>query len=203
MKKIFKSLFTVYLILLLFFISGCKNKEIDKTKPVTLQEYLEKGKEEWFSTGKKEYIVQAMMVSKPLSFHNDYENADYLVEDDGETIVIKGTVGEMWASKLSKVIDTYTRPDGTKIESADFTIKDTYIDLLSIPSADSNYAMFVPKDVSVIVETAWGDTLYANSEGTDHGEGDYLVCRVGEDGKPDLSDVWVLNGVIFKNTYQN
>lgn len=66
---------------------------------------------------------------------------------------------------------------------------------------DSNYAMFVPADTIVIVETAWGDELHTIVLNVPHGDGDYLVCRKGEDGKPDLSDVWVLNGVIFQKTY--
>ena len=43
--------------------------------------------------------------------------------------------------------------------------------------------------------------LQANRAGVPHGEGDYLVCGAGEDGQPDLSDVWVVNGAIFPDTY--
>jgi basic membrane protein A len=51
------------------------------------------------------------------------------------------------------------------------------------------------------VNTAWGDVLHTNLPNAPHGEGDYLVCRVGEDGQPDLSDVWVVNGVQFPSNY--
>ena len=50
---------------------------------MTLDEYLERGGEDWFLTGKKQYAVQAMMVSKETSFHNELEVVDYTVMDDG------------------------------------------------------------------------------------------------------------------------
>lgn len=168
---------------------------------MTLDEYLEKGGEEWFLTGKKEYTVQAMMVSKETTFHNELEVTDYAVDDDGVTVIIKGTSGEMWASKLTKVISTYTKPDGSEVTAEDFAEKDVFIDLVTIPAIDTNYAMFVPNTVSVTVETAWGDILHTNLPNAPHGDGDFLVCRVGENDEPDLSDVWVLNGVVFPDNY--
>jgi len=166
-----------------------------------LDEYLDKSGEEWFLTGKKDYAVQAMMVSKETSFHNEPEAADYTVSDDGMTIVLRGTAGEMWASKLPQVISSYTKPDGSEISKSDFEKKDTFIDLITKPRPDMNFAMHVPCDISVIVETVWGDILHTNLPDVPHGNRDYLICRKGDDGEPDLSDVWVLNGILFPETY--
>ena len=168
---------------------------------MTLAEYLEKGGQEWFLTGKLEYSVQAMMVSRETKFHNELEVVDYTVNDDGVTVVLKGTLGEMWTSGLSKVIATYTRPDGSEITAADFAEKDVFIDLITRAAPDTNYAMHVPNRVSVTVETAWGNVLHTNLPNAPHGDGDFLVCRAGEDGHPDLSDVWVLNGNQFMLNY--
>ena len=168
---------------------------------MTFEEYLAQGGEAWFLTGKLAYTVQAMMVSKETSFHNELEVADYTVTDDGETVVLKGKFDEMWASKLPKVISTYTKPDGSEISAEDFEEKDVYIDIITKPEPDSYYAMFVPLNVSVTLETAWGDVLHTNLPNAPHGDGDYLVCRVGEDGEPDYSDAWVLNGVLFSEYY--
>ena len=168
---------------------------------MTMAEYLEQSENEWFLTGKKEYTVQAMMPSKETSFHNELEVVDYTVTNDGITVILKGTLGEMWTSKLSKVISTYTKADGSEITEKDFEVKDRYIDLKTKAAPDTNYAMYVPNDISVTVETAWGDVLHTNLPNAPHGDGDFLVCRAGEDGEPDLSDVWVRNGVQFPENY--
>ena len=169
---------------------------------MTMAEYLEQSENEWFLTGKKEYTVQAMMPSKETSFHNELEVVDYTVTNDGITVILKGTLGEMWTSKLSKVISTYTKADGSEITEKDFEVKDRYIDLKTKAAPDTNYAMHVPNDISVTVETSWGDVLHTNLPNAPHGDGDFLVCRAGEDGEPDLSDVWVLNGVLFPENYE-
>lgn len=174
---------------------------VSQTKNMTLEDYLKKSGEKWFLTGKKKYSVQAMMVSKETSFHNELEVTDYTVTDDGVTVILKGTVGEIWTSKLPKVISTYTKPDGSEISEKDFAQKDVFIDLITIPAVDSNYAMFVPNTISVTVETAWGDILHTNLPNAPHGNGDFLICRAGENNEPDLSDVWVLNGVQFPIKY--
>lgn len=184
------------LILLLPLAAG--NAAIQKS--MSLAEYLEQTDEAWFLTGKKAYPVQAMMVSGETAFHNALEDVDYTVADDSETVILKGVAGEMWTSPLSRVQSTYTKPDGSIVSLADFEEKDAFIDLVAVPSPGSNYAMHVPLDVSVTVETG-GSILHANLPGAPHGKGDYLVCRVGADGKPDLSDVWVLNGEIFPANY--
>ena len=168
---------------------------------VTLAEYHEQTGEKWFLTGKKAYPVQAMMVSGETTFHNALEDVDYTVVDDGVTVILKGVVGEMWTSSLSRVQSTYAKPDGSEISAADFAVKDAFIDLVAVPRPESNYAIHVPLEVSVTVETGGGDVLHANLAGVPHGDGDYLVCNVGADGQPDLSDVWVLNGVVFQSNY--
>ena len=192
-----KRIILILLILLLPLAAG--NAAIQKS--MNLAEYLEQTDEAWFLTGKKAYPVQAMMVSGKTTFHNALEDVEYTVVDDGETVILKGVAGELWTSSLPRVQSTYTKPDGSQVSPADFAEKDTFIDLVAIPSPGSYYAMHVPLDVSVTVETGGGNILHANLPGVSHGRGDYLVCRVGEDGKPDLSDVWVVNGEIFPANY--
>ena len=168
---------------------------------LTLEEYLDAPAYGWFSTGKTEYTIQGMMVSKETSFHNPLEVTDYTVTDDGVSVILKGTAGEQWVSKLEKVMATYTKADGSPLTAEDFAEKDVFIDLKTKAEPDTNLAMFVPADISVTVNTAWGDVLHTNLPNAPHGAGDCLVCRPNEDGTPDLSDVWVVNGEIFSSTY--
>ena len=181
--------------------SGCDEKKEQEQKNLSISEYLEETNENWFLTGKKEYTVQAMMVSKKMTFHNDLEVVDLVAENDGKTVVLKGTRDEIWTSPLSQVIKKYTKPDGSEICKEDFANKDVFIDIVTIPALDTYYAMHVPKSITVNVETAQGDVLHTNLSNAQHGEGDYLVCTIGEDGGPDLSNIWVLNGLIFPDCY--
>ena len=166
-----------------------------------LSEYLEQTEESWFLTGKIEYSIQAMMVSKTTFFRNELEIADYVVEDDGETVILKGILGEMWASKLRDVKSAYTAVDGSELDNTVFSKKDSWVTIKSISKPNSYYAMFVPVDISVTVKTAWGDILHTNMPESQHSNGDYLVCRIGVDGEPDISDVWILNGLLFSEYY--
>ena len=170
-------------------------------KNMTFEEYLKTGREQWFLTGKKEYGIQGMMVSKETSFRNEYEDVGYTVNDDGISVVLKGTAGEMWVSALPKVQSTYVRKDGSKITEADFSVRDVFIDLVTVPSPNSCYAMHVPEDTSVTVITSNGYELHTNLPGIDHGGGDFILSSVRKERTPDLSDVWVVNGVLFKNCY--
>jgi hypothetical protein len=116
-------------------------------------------------------------------------------------VILKGGLNEMWASKLPKVISTYTKADGSALGETDFADKDVWVSLVTIAEPDAYFAMHVPLDVSVTVTCAFGDELHTNLADAPHGDGDFLVCRKGADGKPDLSDVWVLDGVVFPEYY--
>lgn len=61
--------------------SGCDAKEKQEQKTLSLSEYLEESNENWFLTGKKEYTIQAMMVSKEMTFHNDLEVVDLVARE--------------------------------------------------------------------------------------------------------------------------
>lgn len=198
-RKLFVLMLVVIAVMMTF--CGCSTKKQQDQKSLSLNEYLKETDEKWFLTGKKEYTIQAMMVSKEMTFHNDLEVVDLTASDDGETVVLKGTRDEIWTSPLPKVVSRYRKPDGSELSIDDFAVKDVFIDIETIPALDSYYAMHVPKDINVIVETPQGDILNTNLPNAPHGEGDYLICMIGKDGGPDLSDVWVLNGLIFPDCY--
>ena len=98
-------------------------------------------------------------------------------------------------------VKTYTREDGSALYADDF--KDNLgkkVTLKTKGEEGTNFALRVPSDTVVRVETAWGDVLYTNASDAPHDDGDYLVCN-NVDGSADLSDVWVVNGEIFPKTY--
>jgi hypothetical protein len=191
-------------LLMVLVLSACVNtpgaEDAQTQISMRFADYMDQRGEAWFLTGKREYRVQAMMVSGELSFHNELENVDYVAVDDGETVVLRGTRGEMWTSPLSKVVTRYTKPDGSELRREDFAEKDVLIDIVTIPTRDSYYAMHVPAEITVTVETAGGNVLHTNLPNARHGEGDYLVCAAQEGG-PNTEDVWVLNGLVFPDCY--
>ncbi len=173
------------------------------TKSVEMNylDYINAHEDEFFLTGKTDYSVEAKMVSEPTHVYNELELVSYDVTDDGVSVIIKGTLDEEWVTKVSKVIKTYTKEDGSALDEEFFkNSKDVFQTIKTKPTQDSNFALFVPKDVILTVETAWGDTLYTNKSEVNHGNGDYLMCS-NKDGKPDLSDVWVVNGAVLPKTY--
>ena len=203
MKKRIALFLAFILCFLLFACAKTPENATDQPTPaseITMEAYLALGLSDWFPTGKTDYRVQAKMVSADTEVYNELEDAHYTAQPNGEDVILKGTQGEEWVTKLSKVAKTYTKPDGSEITLEDFTQLDAYIDLKTIPT-EGYFAYFIPADYKVTVSTAWGDVLHANRDGVPHGDGDYLVCAAGEDGKPDLADVWVVNGAVFLQTY--
>lgn len=145
--------------------------------------------------------LEGRMVSEATDVYNHLELVSYHVEPDGESVILTGTVGEEWVTPVSKVLKTYTKEDGSALSADDF--KDNLgkkVTLKTKGEEGTNFALIVPSDTVVRVETAWGDVLYTNASDAPHGDGDYLVCN-NVDGSADLSDVWVVNGEIFPKTY--
>lgn len=171
-------------------------------RPMTLEEYLGQTGEKWFRTAKTKRTMKAMMVSRETIFENEFEVVRYTVMDDGETVVLKGSCGEMLASRLPAVVSAYTKTDGSEIRAEDFAVRDRTIDIVTRTDPDAYFAMRIPTEISVTVATARGEALHSNLPNTEHGEGDYLVCRTDASGTPDLSDVWILNGKIFPAYYE-
>ena len=187
------------IIVSIFLLASCQSTKVIEC---TSSDYLAEHMEDGFVTGKTDYVISGMMVKDPYDTYNFLELTNYHVEDDGISVVLKGTLGEEWSTKLSKVLKTYTKEDGSALTDSDLlNNKGTFIPLRAKATPDANFAFYVPKNVIVEVQTAWGDVLYTNKSDTDHGKGDYLVCN-NKDGQPDLSDVWVVNGAVFETTYK-
>lgn len=149
---------------------------------------------------KKSYVVEVMLPDKPTKVKNFLEGAEYLAQPSEGAVITKGTVGEMWVAKMEKVCKTYKKLDGTALTPNDLT-PGRFIRVKTVQADVFNYAMFVPSPKMFAVQTGWGDVLVTNLPDVPHGKGDFIVC--GEkDGKPDLSDMWVVNGSVFDSTYQ-
>ena len=71
------------------------------------------------------------------------------------------------------------------------------------PNNATTMACFVPKTQKGQIQTSWGTVRNLNGVGVSHGKGDFIVCSMLPNGKPNLSSRWVVNGEIFADTYVN
>lgn len=176
-----------------------KKNIVVSNAPILLEEYLALELYSWFPTYKKDYQIKAKMVSDQTEVYNYLEDVHYIAHRDSD-VVLKGTLEEEWVKKFSNVAATYTKLDGSEITIGDFFVRDKYIDIKTI-SKKGCYAYFAPLKYKVEVRIAEGCQLHANREGIAHGQGDYLVCHADKNGKPDLANVWVVNGIQFEANY--
>lgn len=88
--------------------------------------------------------------------------------------------------------------DGTHITQEN--IPAGVFDIVTIVD-DSAETIFAEQTIEQTkVSTSWGEVLTANREGVPHGDGDFIVFA-NKDGKPNPDDSWVVNGMVFNNTY--
>lgn len=143
---------------------------------------------------------------------NDSEKYEFLMANcelvkELTPYALKGAFGEMWVISINKLIERYTFEDGTKLTEDELGTKLKKGKLKIKTKANGNLTWCTQVTVDkgeVTVITADGTRLICNNqELKDHGDGDYLLCCCSKDnGQPDLSDVWVVNGVVFEETYE-
>lgn len=146
----------------------------------------------WFRAKKKSYEIWARLGVPNTSVYNILENAGYDITP-GNDIVLSGTAGEQWVISREKFAKTYHVVNGN--------LSYNFKKVATNPSAGYVFAQQV-KTVQQ-VRTSWGAVLTANSPDSaiPHGNGDFIVASPLPNGTPNLNDMWVVNGTIFRQTY--
>ena len=146
---------------------------------------------------KKSYAMKAEVVAIGTEIYNFMEDCHYTT-NEAKCVKLIGTVGEEWPVTLEKLAKTYTLADGTPITQEN--IPAGVFDIVTIVD-DSAETIFAEQTIEQTkVSTSWGEVLTANREGVPHGDGDFIVFA-NKDGKPNPDDSWVVNGMVFNNTY--
>lgn len=158
-----------------------------------------------FQTRKQVYTIWGSYPEYGTRAVNPLENVEYIT-DVKTPIILKGTVDEEWVTSVEKVCQTYDYidQDGNELplRGNHFPLDGCYIPLRSKPDATNVYAMFVPVDEIYTLQTTWGQTLTINNPMVEHGEGDYVIAAMNSyDGRMKTDDMWVVNGLVFPNTY--
>lgn len=146
---------------------------------------------------KKSYAMKAEVVAIGTEIYNFLEDCHYTT-NEAKCVKLIGAVGEEWPVTLEKLAKTYTLADGTHITQEN--IPAGVFDIVTIVD-DSAETIFAEQTIEQTkVSTSWGEVLTANREGVPHGDGDFIVFA-NKDGKPNPDDSWVVNGMVFNNTY--
>lgn len=151
--------------------------------------------------------MQQIQQQNPQMYQFLMQNA-YIVSEK-KRFVLCGMGGELWCIGDNKLAKTYVfAADGGQIDPASLKqkIKDGVIDWTKVRTREDSgtlFARFVPLGKQEVVLTSWGDRLLANDPSVNmHGKGDFILYS-SKNGQPDLSDSWVVNGAVFKATYNN
>lgn len=142
----------------------------------------------------------------------------YIVDGD-KRFVLSGTQGELWTIDANKLAKTYVfagnmnKPDedinyeSIKARYANKRLRGASVmkwQLLETRGVKGyNFACQVPANEVFTLNTSWGSILTGNDPSIPHGKGDFVVCAANPDGTPNLNDRWIVNGLIFGDTYDN
>lgn len=122
--------------------------------------------------------------------------------------ILCGTLGEYWVVNEKTLTRKYVMLFGEHRESiTDDVIKEylsddsaRFLPIETVPDQSQAWACFVPVEQTGTVTTPWGAVLTYNTPTIEHNGGDYIIAQ-DKDGAPDMSDRYVVNGGVFKNTY--
>ena len=129
-----------------------------------------------------------------------------------DRVILAGTQGELWTIKLNKLAQTYD------IVNSDNSVSPITPQSLSAKMVNGEMdwtrirtkkdasvvmACFVPVGYQMQITTSWGAVLTVNANGVPHGKGDFIMASRNPDGTPNMNDRWVVNGLIFRDTYDN
>ena len=159
------------------------------------------------------YFTASEMAQLKTSNPNMYEflckNADVTTEK--RPFVLCGTGGEMWATGGANIAKTYVfasddseiSPETLKKKAGNKNVLDWTKVRTRADSAEC-YAQFVPLPQTGQIKTAWGSILTVNDPQVKmHGKGDFILYEILPNGQPNENDKRVVNGAVFKNTYNN
>ena len=134
----------------------------------------------------------------------------YLV-DNAHPFVLAGTVGEFWTIKPDQLASKYMflsegKPTAINQETLNKRLKNGILDWTQIrsnPETSEVYACFVPTSQRGQVQSSYAVLQY-NAPYVKHGKGDFLIARhLLSNGQPDTSRLSVVNGLVFRDTYDN
>lgn len=160
---------------------------------------------------KQIYSVKCCIPPKDIEIYNHLEDAHYTTNNT-EKVLMKGLMNEIWLIDLKTLMNSYKFLDGEDINMETLNQRGKIIDndlimnwqdVISINNS-MKYAQMIPKLYKLQITTKYGTNLNVNSDNSvsNHDQGDFILCSIDKDGKPNLNDKWVVDGNVFKKTYK-
>ena len=152
---------------------------------------------------KKSYIIQVKLAKPGEKYYNKLEDAHY--EGKLGDAVLIGTQNEEWTTSIENVCKKYTLMNGETLTPN--MLRETPIKIKTIvgENAEKVFAFHIKQNKDTTdkygIKTSWGAELTINSSKSEHGDGDWVVSYA-KNGQIDENNLAVINGLVFKDTYQ-
>jgi len=150
--------------------------------------------------------LEKMKAEAPQNYQllqNLAQQGKLYVVSEKTPVVLVGTMGEMWTVKFEKLVKGYTLTNGNAWDSIKPEVVVDWTSITSNPDASVAFACFVPVMQKGQIQTPWGAVLNYNGNFVRHGRGDFIIAQMNADGTPNMQDRYVVNGLVFRETYNN
>lgn len=124
-----------------------------------------------------------------------------------EPYIVSGTCGELSVLNENCLIENYKFVGGFPVSKLDLNLRTTddgLLDWVHVTCCELErnvyWATYLPLSIRNLDIRSYRGDACANKDGVNHGVGDFLVCS-DMNGKPNLNDIWVVNGNVFPKTY--
>lgn len=164
--------------------------------------------EEWIKIGRRSFISKSNMDRLQSSNYDAYtfiqQNGKVI---DNKSFVISGVTGELDLISFGELSNKFTFVDGSPIT------KESIMRLMH-GRKSFNWVAIVSKTImraiAYPVKSSYVDKININNRvcsinipGVDHGRGDFIVCYIDNAGNPIQSTLRVVNGIEFKEKFDN
>lgn len=159
----------------------------------------------WKKTFAKTHYVYIGMPRKSTVVRNVLDEKVYPCYKNN--FIVSGPVGELSVMSVADICHNYVKQDGSRItmDYLNKKVENNAINWFKAKSASGRacrIAFHIPiKYTDVPIKTPSGEILIANRSGIKHGAGDFIVTWRGSNGRPDWSEIKIVNGILFSKTY--
>lgn len=181
---------------------------LNKLEHARFAEYI--GKRTWYLSGEMK-----SMKNSPLREVYTFLIKNAYITNEKDRFIVSGTQGELKVIDSNNLAKTYVFLGNSVDSDEEINMKSLRTrcmysgdrmdwQLLETKADKSDYfACYVPANKMFTLRTSCGKLLVGNDPIIPHGKGDFVVCTANPDNTPNLNNRWIVNGLVFGDTYDN